>query len=131
MKAAPSPRQDSSAPASAVPPPQPKPNNEKKPLRTGVPVGRLPSLEWPKAFRSLREYFVKCPSDAPFDWPGWRFVQVSRQGDGLWIGRQIKDSRVCRVAYAMRGAPPRDDPRPYQPVRGWNGELYRVLVQRA
>lgn len=118
------------APVSAVPPPQPKPNNEKKPPRTGVPVGRLPNLEWPKAFRSLREYFAKCPPDAPFDWPGWRFVRVSRQGDGLWIGRQIKDSRVCRVAYAMRGAPPRDDSRPYQPVRGRNGELYRVLVQR-
>lgn len=131
MKAAPSPRQDSVAPTSAVPPPQPEPTNEKKPSRAGVPVGRLPNLEWPKAFRSLREYFVKCPPDAPFDWPGWRFVRVSRQGDGLWIGRQIKDSRVWRVAYAMRGAPPRDDPRPYQPVRGRNGELYRVLVQRA
>lgn len=130
VKAAPFSRQDSLAPVSAVPPPQPKPNNEKKPSRAGVPVGRLPNLEWPKAFRSLREYFVKCPPDAPFDWPGWRFVRVSRQGDGLWIGRQIKDSRVCRVAYAMRGAPPRDDSRPYQPVRGRNGELYRVLVQR-
>ena len=131
MKAAPSSRQDSLVPVSAVPPPQPKPNNEKKPLRTGVPVGRLPKLEWPKAFRLLREYFAKYPPDAPFDWPGWRFVRVSRQGDGLWIGRQVKDSRVWRVAYAMRGAPSRDDPRPYQPVRGWNGELYRVLVQRA
>lgn len=122
-------RQESPAPVSAAPPPEPE--QIKKPPRTGVPVGRLPNLEWPKAFRSLQEYFVKCPPDAPFDWPGWRFVRVSRQGDGLWIGRQAKDSRVWRVAYAMRGAPPRDDPRPYQPVRGRNGELYRVLVQRA
>ena len=124
-------RQESPAPVSDAPPPQPEPGNAKKPPRTGVPVGRLPSLEWPKAFRSLREYFVKCPPDTPFDWPGWRFVRVSRQGDGLWIGRQARGSRVYRVAYAMRGAPPRDDPRPYQPVRGRDGAVYRVLVQRA
>ena len=131
VKAAPPLRQNSPAAVSSMPPPQPEPGNEKKPPRTGVPVGRLPSLDWPKAFQSLREYFVKCPPDAPFDWPGWRFVRASRQGDGLWIGRQARGSRVCRVAYAMRGAPPQNDSQPYQPVRGWNGELYRVLVQRA
>ena len=122
-------RQGSAAPVSPAPAPQT--GQTKKPPRTGLPVGRLPSLEWPKAFGSLREYFEHRLPDAPFDWPGWRFVQASRQGDGLWIGRQVQDGQIRRVAYAMRGAPPRDDPRPYQPVRGRNGELYRVLVQRA
>ena len=122
-------RQGSAAPVSPAPAPQT--GQTQKPPRTGLPVGRLPSLEWPKAFGSLREYFEHRLPDAPFDWPGWRFVQASRQGDGLWIGRQVQDGQIRRVAYAMRGAPPRDDPRPYQPVRGRNGELYRVLVQRA
>ena len=132
VKAAPSPRQDSVAPTSAVPPPQPEPTNENKPSRAGVPVGRLPNLEWPKAFRSLQRVFRQMPAGRALRLAGLA-VRAGVPAGGRAGGSVVrpKDSRVCRVAYAMRGAPPQDDSRPYQPVRGRNGELYRVLVQRA
>ena len=78
----------------------------------------------------MKEYFDRCLPCALFELPGWRFVQVSDRGDGLWIGRQSRNGRVCRVAYAMRGAPPREDSRPYQKMQGRDGSVYRVLWQR-
>ena len=99
--------------------------------RTGVPVDGLKPLRWPKAFAGLRAYFERLPPCRVLSLPGWRFVCVSRQEDGLWIGYWQEDGVVRKVAYAMRGEPTRDDGRPYQRMTDDEGAGYRVLVQRA
>lgn len=114
-------------PASVSPPVQEAPA---PPPRQGTPVERLPDLRWPKAFAGLREYFERLPPCRVLNLPGWRFVCVSRQEDGLWIGCWQQDGAVRRVAYAMRGEPERDGGRPYQRMVGVDGKVYRVLVQR-
>lgn len=100
------------------------------PSSRDVPVGRLGSLCWPKAFQGLQAYFDRLPPCRVLALPGWRFVCVSRQEDGLWIGFWQRDGLVRKVAYAMAGEPRSDDGRPYQRVRGVDGRLYRVLFQR-
>lgn len=97
----------------------------------GAPVDALEPLLWPAAFASLQEYFEKNAPCQLFDLPGWRFVRVSAQGDGLWIGYRQTDGRVQKVAYAMRGKPDAEDERPYQLKLGLDGLEYRVLTQRA
>jgi len=90
------------------------------------PVDALPELRWPKAFQPLREHFQRYLPTGLFPLPGWRFVCVSRQGDGLWIGRKAEDGAVTRVAYVMEG----DASGEYQPLRGADGKMYRALVQK-
>lgn len=110
--------------ASSAVPPTPEP-----PARRAA--DHLPKLCWPQPFGSLQGYFRRLPPCRVFDMPGWRFVCVTEQGEGLWLGYQQRDDRVSRVAYAMRGEPDPSDNRPYQRRRGLDGLDYRVLVQRA
>lgn len=95
------------------------------------PADRIRPLQWPQPFAPLQVYFQHLVPCSLFDLPGWRFVCVTPENDGLWIGCQHRDGHVLRVAYAMRGDPDPEDKRPYQRRRGRDGTMYRVLVQRA
>lgn len=95
------------------------------------PADRIRPLQWPQPFVPLQVYFQHLVPCNLFDLPGWRFVCVTPEKDGLWIGYQHRDGRVLRVAYAMRGIPDPEDKRPYQRRRGRDGTMYRLLVQRA
>ena len=93
---------------------------------------RLRPLVWPRGFEALRTYFVKGLPCRLFDLPGWRFVNAAQAGgpDGLWVGMQQVDGRVCRVAYAHRSETPPPGGKPYRPARGTDGHTYQVLWQR-
>ncbi|MDD3334386.1 MAG: hypothetical protein PHI98_02605 [Eubacteriales bacterium] len=128
------------APAEALPvvPPAVKAEtakNPRPPQRENavkrIPVDALERLRWPRLFTPLREHFECLKPCAVFDLPGWRFVCVSREGDGLWIGYWQRDGVIRRVAYAMGGQPAPGDVRPYQRRVGLDGREYRVLIQRA
>lgn len=102
------------------------------PDRTAPPVDRLRPLAWPRGFESLRPYFDKALPTALFDLPGWRFVYAAHAGgpNGLWIGMQALDGRVCGVAYAHRGEKPPAGQKGFCPMRGLDGQMYQVLWQR-
>lgn len=125
--------EDRSAPGSVPPEPSaqlPAEPQASQPSRQGVPVGRLESLRWPKAFAGLSAYFDRLPPCRILDLPGWRFVCASRQEGGLWLGYWQLDGLVRKVAYVMGGEPRTEDGRPYQRMLGVDGRPYRVLVQR-
>ena len=102
------------------------------PSRNAPPVDRLKPLRWPRGFESLRPYFEAALPTALFDMPGWRFVYAAHAGgpNGLWIGIQPLDGRVCGVAYAHRGEVPPAGGKGYQAIRGLDGMVYQVLVQK-
>jgi len=102
------------------------------PARNAPPVDRLKPLRWPRGFESLRPYFENALPTALFDMPGWRFVYAAHAGgpNGLWIGMQQLDGRVCGVAYAHRGDAPPAAGKGYRAMRGLDGERYQVMVQR-
>lgn len=102
------------------------------PERSAPPADRLRPLKWPRGFESLRPYFEKALPTALFDLPGWRFVYAAHAGgpNGLWIGMQQADGRVCGVAYAHRGSRPPAGQAGYRAVRGLDGQMYQVLWQR-
>ncbi|MEG0741692.1 MAG: hypothetical protein RR301_05030 [Clostridia bacterium] len=100
------------------------------PSRHTPSVGRLPTMAWPPAYRRLQEAFARYPPCALFDLPGWRFVQVSAERGGLWMGYAQQDARVTRIAYALLGERPPDDGTPYRPRRGLDGRMYQVLWQK-
>lgn len=101
------------------------------PVRNAPPVDRPKPLQWPRGFESLRPYFDKALPTALFDLPGWRFVYAAHAGgpNGLWIGMQQQDGRVCGVAYAHRGATPPSGGKGYRAMRGLDGQMYQVLWQ--
>ena len=105
---------------------------EFSPVPQTPPADRLRPLVWPRGFEALRTYFVKGLPCRLFDLPGWRFVNAAQAGgpDGLWVGMQQVDGRVCRVAYAHRSETPPPGGRPYRPARGTDGHTYQVLWQR-
>ena len=105
---------------------------EFSPVPQTPPADRLRPLVWPRGFEALRTYFVKGLPCRLFDLPGWRFVNAAQAGgpDGLWVGMQQVDGRVCRVAYAHRSETPPPGERPYRPARGTDGHTYQVLWQR-
>lgn len=109
--------------AKAAEPQKPKPAR----VRTGVDA--LPALRYPDGFSPLRAYFDSRPPDNPLGMKGWRFVRAEESG-ALLIGRYVTDARVARVAYAVRGERPPDEKKPYRAVRGADGNVYQVLVQR-
>lgn len=91
------------------------------------PADTLPQLRWPTVFQPLREHFLSHPPTGLFALPGWRFVCLSRQDGGLWLGRQALDGTVRRVAYVQPGRATGE----YQPLVGTDGKEYRALVQKA
>lgn len=102
------------------------------PSRMQPSADRLRPLQWPCGFESLKPYFEKALPTALFDLPGWRFVYAAHAGgpNGLWIGIQRQDGRVCGVAYAHRGDVPPAAGKGYRPLRGLDGQLYQVMWQR-
>ena len=50
-------------------------------VRPRLTVGALPVLRWPKGLAELPGWFASLPPAAPFDAPGWRFVEVSLAAD--------------------------------------------------
>ena len=100
--------------------------------RSAPPADRLRPLKWPKGFETLRPYFEKALPTALFDMPGWRFVYAAHAGgpNGLWIGMHRQDGRVCGVAYAHRGEHAPASPKGYRAVRGLDGQMYQLFIQR-
>lgn len=119
--------------AQAVPAaPLEEPEQVVPPVRSAPPVDRLKPLKWPRGFESLKPYFDNALPTAPFDMPGWRFVYAAHAGgpNGLWIGMQAQDGRVCGVAYAHRGDKPPAGQHGYRAISGLDGLAYQIWVQK-
>ncbi len=102
------------------------------PKRDAPPADRLRPLIWPRGYESLKPYFDNALPCALFDLPDWRFVYAAHAGgpNGLWLGRQQLDGRVCGVAYIHRGEKPPAGGQPYRPLRGTDGQMYQALWQK-
>lgn len=50
-------------------------------FRPRLTVGALPVLRWPKGLAELPGWYASLPPAAPFDAPGWRFVEVPLAAD--------------------------------------------------
>lgn len=106
---------------------------------TGMqPVMALPRLHWPSAVKELETYFSVYPPFAPFDAPGWRFVQVPMAAGSTIpyyaVGMLARDGSVTQVAYAVpgeRGALPPAGFSGYRWQQGRNGQGYWTLWKRA
>jgi hypothetical protein len=108
------------------------------PLSGRPPVNALPKLNWPAAVRELENYFSTYPPFAPFDAPGWRFVQVPMAAGSTIpyyaVGMLARDGKVTQVAYAVpgeRGALPPPGFSGYRWQQGRNGQGYWTLWKRA
>ncbi len=102
------------------------------------PVTALPKLHWPAAVKELENYFSTCPPFAPFDAPGWRFVQVPMAAGSTIpfyaVGMLARDGKVTQVAYAVpgeRGGLPPAGFSGYRWQQGRNGQGYWTLWKRA
>ena len=103
-----------------------------------MPVNALPKLQWPAAVKELENYFSTYPPFAPFDAPGWRFVQVPMAAGSTIpyyaVGMLARDGKVTQVAYAVpgeRGALPPPGFSGYRWQQGRNGQGYWTLWKRA
>ena len=108
------------------------------PLSGRPPVNALPRLHWPAAVKELENYFSTYPPFAPFDAPGWRFVQVPMAAGSTIpfyaVGMLARDGNVTQVAYAVpgeRGALPPPGFSGYRWQQGRNGQGYWTLWKRA
>lgn len=108
------------------------------PLSGRPPVTALPKLNWPAAIKELENYFSTYPPFAPFDAPGWRFVQVPMAAGSTIpfyaVGMLARDGKVTQVAYAVpgeRGALPPPGFSGYRWQQGRNGQGYWTLWKRA
>jgi hypothetical protein len=108
------------------------------PLSGRPPVNALPRLHWPAAVKELENYFSTYPPFAPFDAPGWRFVQVPMAAGSTIpfyaVGMLARDGKVTQVAYAVpgeRGALPPPGFSGYRWQQGRNGQGYWTLWKRA
>ena len=102
------------------------------------PVSALPKLQWPAAVKELERYFFTYPPYAPFDAPGWRFVQVPMASGSTipyyTVGMLARDGKVVQVAYAIpgdRGGVPPAGFSGYRWQQGRNGQGYWTLWKRA
>ncbi len=102
------------------------------------PVTALPKLKWPSAVKELENYFSTYPPFAPFDAPGWRFVQVPMAAGSTIpyyaVGMLARDGKVTQVAYAVpgeRGGLPPPGFSGYRWQQGRNGQGYWTLWKRA
>lgn len=107
-------------------------------LPTRVPVTALPVLKWPQEVKELEGYFSNNPPFAPFDAPGWRFVQIPMaKGSTIpyyAVGMLARDGRVTQVAYAVpgeRGSLPPAGLSGYRWQEGRNGQGYWTLWKKA
>ncbi|MBR4082084.1 MAG: hypothetical protein IKK21_09900 [Clostridia bacterium] len=96
-----------------------------------LPARMLPSLRFPEAWAELADYFTALPPFAPFEAPGWHFVQVRlpENAPGPWcaVGYHARGGTVQRVAYAVPCG--EDDPLPqaltgYRRTPGRHGQWY-------
>lgn len=108
------------------------------PLSGRPPVNALPKLSWPAAVKELENYFSTYPPFAPFDAPGWRFVQVPMAAGSTIpyyaVGMLARDGKVTQVAYAVpgeRGSLPPPGFSGYRWQQGRNGQGYWTLWKRA
>ncbi len=102
------------------------------------PVSALPKLQWPSAVKELERYFSTYPPFAPFDAPGWRFIQVPTASGSTIpyyaVGMLARDGKVVQVAYAVpgeRGGMPPAGFSGYRWQQGRNGQGYWTLWKRA
>lgn len=100
------------------------------------PVRLLPQRIWPEAIAELQPYFDSLMPFAPFDAPGWRFVQVPlpEGSPGAWcaVGVRCRGGDILQVAYAIPGrqeALPPGGLHGYRWQQGRNGQGYWVLAQ--
>ena len=99
-------------------------------------MGALPVLRWPKGLAELPGWFASLPPAAPFDAPGWRFVEVPLAADApaasCAVGILARGGRLLRVAYALPGraaALPPGGLRDYCWMQGRHGQGYWVRFQ--
>lgn len=92
---------------------------------------RLLPLRWDKAWQDVQPYFDRLPPFAPFEAPGWRFVQVPLPAGspGPWcaVGYHARGGVVQRLAYAVPAGEETIPPPSlagYQPVTGRHGKRY-------
>ena len=105
-------------------------------VRPRLTVGALPVLCWPKGLAELPGWFASLPPAAPFDAPGWRFVEVPLAADApaasCAVGILARGGRLLRVAYALPGraaALPPGGLRDYCWMQGRHGQGYWVRFQ--
>ncbi len=103
-----------------------------------LPVTALPKLFWPTAVKELERYFFTYPPFAPFDAPGWRFVQVPMAPGSriayYAVGMLARDGKVAQVAYAVPGEHGTLPPAGFSGYRwqqGRNGQGYWTLWKKA
>ena len=113
-----------SSPAEGTPP------SSVPPLRSpsGRPADRLPPLFWPEALRSVAFCLDRCPPVPLMGWPGWRFVQVQKGQNGLWIGCERKAGSISRVAYVLPADAEAPEGKPFRQARTAAGDPVQVLV---
>lgn len=100
------------------------------PLRgsSANPADRLPPLHWPEALRPLACCFDRCPPVPLMGWPGWRFVQVQKGQNGLWIGCERRAGSISRVAYVLPADAETPEGKPFRQARTAAGDPVQVLV---
>ena len=119
---------------------QPEQKNDPKrfslrPAGSGEAVDALPILRWPAGTEDLRLNCTLRPPFAPFDAPGWRFVQVPSPLPHVpfcAVGYRAMDARVRDIAYAIPGPQNRPPVRMagyhYRPGR--RGQGYWVMTKQ-
>ncbi len=116
-----------------------QPNGQKRfvlrPAGSGEAADALPILRWPAGTEDLRLNCALRPPFAPFDAPGWRFVQVPSPLPHVpfcAVGYRARDARVKEIAYAIPGPQNRPPVRlagyHYRPGR--RGQGYWVMTKR-
>lgn len=96
------------------PPPEPEPPRHTALRRSkGRPLDALKPVEWPESVQPLQKLFAAHRPRAPFGERDWRYIRLPMPCGGsdpyFWVGVQIADDRVRRVAYAVacsQDAPP-------------------------
>lgn len=109
-------------------------------IEKGVPSAkpmarRLLPLRWDETWQELQPYFAQLTPFAPFEAPGWRFVQVKLPPDSPapWcaVGYHARHGLVQRVAYALpasKSASPPPEAADWTPTTGRNNLRYWVRL---
>lgn len=112
-----------------TPPPAPA-------VRPRLSLGALPRLRWPQGLAELAGWFATLPPAAPFEAPGWRFVEVplgpGAPAAACAVGMLASGERLLRVAYALPGQPSALPPgglKDYCWMQGRHGQGYWVRFQ--
>lgn len=104
--------------------------------RPRLTVAALPALRWPLGLAELPGWFASLPPAAPFDAPGWRFVEAplasGAPASRCAVGILTAGAQLLRVAYALPGNPSALPPgglRDYHWMVGRHGQGYWVRFQ--